>query len=347
MQAIWQQILRRPRIGVTEDFFDLGGQSFDAIRIFARLKEEYRKNFTLSDMWGTRSIRKLAEVVGGKSAMTHFEPLVRINRVQSGAPLFIVHPAGGSVMAYSALGRLIDRPLFGIQAPRGAEAGSRRRDVVRLAAEYVACLRKEAPQGPYSLAGWSSGAMIAFEMAAELERSGAQVEQLFLLDGPLPVAHENDDGLPVLEWFLDDLALGLATGELRDCDLTGKSPEQQLRAAAERLGLARRPEFDEAELLSSYEIFRDLIHAGCRYRPPRIAADLTVVRVTDDIVREFSAHPARDSQDWGWGDRTSGDVRCIRVPGNHHTFLTEPLARGWHTLFRCEDQFPLARQEAR
>jgi thioesterase domain-containing protein len=63
-----------------------------------------------------------------------------------------------------------------------------------------------------------------------------------------------------------------------------------------------------------------------------ISADLTVVRVDDDVVDEFSTHPHRDQSDWGWHGRTRGKVRCVRVPGTHHSFLREPLVERWCSL---------------
>jgi thioesterase domain-containing protein/acyl carrier protein len=330
LQAIWQRILGAPDLGVTDDFFELGGQSFDAIRIFAQIKEDFGKRLTLSDMWRARTIRELAKGIADGEEKEGGR-IVPIDLKGQGEALFLVHPAGGSVMTYFRLGRLLDRPLYGIQASASPD-DAHRRDIVELAKSYVAELREVQASGPYCLGGWSSGAMIAFEMAAQLEAMGEQVTQLFILDGPLPVQHEELSDDRLLRWFLEDLAIGFPIERLKEKKIAGQPLEEQLRQAAELLDASTAPELDLGQLVSNLQIFRDLIVAGSRYQPQTIAADLTVVRVEQDIVDEFSTHPHRGESDWGWGGFTRGRVYCTRVPGTHHSFLLEPLVDGWCSL---------------
>ncbi|MBW8877596.1 MAG: amino acid adenylation domain-containing protein [Acidobacteria bacterium] len=335
LQAIWERILGVSPVGVTDDFFELGGQSFDAIRIFALIKEELGTSYSLSDMWRARTIRELAGGIADGTARKDGGRIVPIDARGAGGPLFLVHPAGGSVMTYSRLGRLLDRPLYGIQAIAGLGGpgeARHRQDIVELAGSYVAELRQVQPGGPYSLGGWSSGAMIAFEMAAQLEAAGERVKQLFLLDGPAPVDHGELSDERLLAWFLDDLALGLPIERLQGLELAGLPLAEQLRQASALLLNGQAPALDLESLLANFQIFRDLILAGSRYVPSPVAADLTVVRVEKDVVEEFSSHPHRHENDWGWRGLTRGRVRCMRVPGTHHSFLTEPLVDGWCAL---------------
>jgi pyochelin synthetase len=329
LRQIWRGVLEVPELGVTDDFFALGGQSFDAIRIFARIKEEFGRAYTLSDMWRARTIRALAAGIDGRQPQAAPGRVVGIDLEGRGEPLFLVHPAGGSVMTYARLGTLIDRPLYGIQAALGGDDGGRRRDVVELARVYVAELRQVQEHGPYSLGGWSSGAMIAFEMAAQLEAAGEKVTQVFILDGPAPVSHEDLSDERLLLWFLEDLALGLPVERLKDRKLSGRTLAEQLREASALVQPGNAPALDLEGLAANFEVFRDLIGACSRYRPKTIAADLTVVRVEQDVVDEFAAHPCREASDWGWRGLTSGQVRCARVPGTHHSFLREPLVGSW------------------
>ncbi|HKH47472.1 MAG TPA: amino acid adenylation domain-containing protein [Thermoanaerobaculia bacterium] len=343
LQAIWQRILGVPEIGVTDDFFELGGQSFDAIRIFALIREDFGKAHTLSDMWRARTIRALAAGIAAGATGEGESRIVPIDLRGTGEPLFLVHPAGGSVMTYSRLGRLLDRPLYGVQAPAGAGEADRRRDVAELAKHYVAELRAVQPDGPYSVGGWSSGAMIAFEMAAQLEAAGEGVRQLYVLDGPTPVRHADLSDERLLRWFLDDLALDLPLERLHGESFAGRTLAGQLRRARELLGSGAAAGVDLEQLAPSFEIFRDLIAAGSRYRPGTISADLTVVRVERDVVDEFSTHPHRHESDWGWRGFTRGQVRCVHVPGTHHSFLGEPLVDDWCSLLLAAEPAAVGR----
>jgi amino acid adenylation domain-containing protein len=342
LHALWREILGIDRIGVLDDFFDLGGQSFDAIRIFARVKEEHGAAFTLGDLWEARTIRALARRIEGggaeRGAGERREDCVVAlgggsgNGRDGAEPLFLVHPAGGSIMGYTRLARALDRPLYGIRAPAGAGGAELRRDVRALARHHAAELRRVRPEGPYTLGGWSSGAMVAFEMAAQLEAAGETVTEVFLLDGPAPFDHGTVDDDRLLRWFLDDLALDLPVDRLNGTGLAGLPLAEQLRTALSRFESPRARELDPDQLAPSFEIFRDLIVAGNRYEPPTISADLTVVRVEEDVVDEFSVHPHREDEAWGWRGFTTGRVRCERVPGTHHSFLRDPLVQGWSSL---------------
>jgi len=331
LQTVWESILGISGIGVTDDFFDLGGQSFDAIRIFALIKEDFGTTFTLGDLWRARTIRELGKLIAGGGESARGGRVVPIDLAGTGEPLFLVHPAGGSVMTYFRLGRLIERPLYGIQASTSPGDASRR-DIGGLARGYVAELRSVQASGPYSIGGWSSGGMIAFEMAAQLEAAGEEVRRVFLLDGPAPFEHHDLSDERLLSWFLEDLALGLPVERLHGRELTGLTLREQLRLAADVLDVRNAAGLDLEQLAESFEIFRDLVAAGSRYNPRTIAADLTVVRVEEDVVDEFAAHPHRQESDWGWSGFTRGEVRCVRVPGTHHTFLVEPLVESWCSL---------------
>jgi amino acid adenylation domain-containing protein len=336
LQHLWQKLLRRAEpISVDDDFFDLGGQSFDAIRIFAAIKDEFGRAFTLGDLWRMRTIRELARALTTAADTPPSGELVRLNSVSVGHPLFLVHPAGGSVLGYMPLARLLRRPVHGLQAPPVAP-DEPPQGIEDRAARYVAMLRQAQPQGPYALGGWSSGALVAYEMAAQLEAAGETVSQLAVLDGPTPQPQlaPSDDAL--LAWFIQDLDLGLPAERLKGQRFTGLALHEQLRKAAPLLGATADLGFDLEDLAPALGVFRVIVLAGCRYRPPRVQAPLTVVRVELDVVDEFASHPALARPDWGWGEFASGPIHCLRVPGHHHSFLSEPLVPAWHAALDAD-----------
>ena len=345
LQALWQKVLLRAEpIGVDDDFFDLGGQSFDAIRIFAAIKDESGQRFTLGDLWRTRTIRELARAMAASTAMPQASEVVRLNSVADGQPLFLVHPAGGSVLGYMPLGRLLQRPLLGLQAPP-AGSGAPLQSIESRAARYVELLRRAQPEGPYALGGWSSGALIAYEMAARLEAAGQTVSQLLLLDGPTPQPQLSPTDDMLLAWFIQDLGQGLPVTLLKDQPLAGLALHEQLGRAAALLGGTAGPGFALEDLEPAFAVFRDVVLAGCRYRPPGVQAPITVVRVEVDLVDEFALHPALARPDWGWGDFARGRVRCLRAAGHHHSFLAEPVVRDWYGALDATDEPPPAMPE--
>jgi thioesterase domain-containing protein len=102
-------------------------------------------------------------------------------------PLFLVHPVGGNVACYLELARQLDlgRPVYGLQAGPASHSG-----IEAMAAAYLAAVREVQASGPYHLAGWSLGGVVAYEMAQQLRRAGEEVDFLGLIDSYTPALLE-------------------------------------------------------------------------------------------------------------------------------------------------------------
>jgi thioesterase domain-containing protein/acyl-CoA synthetase (AMP-forming)/AMP-acid ligase II len=105
-------------------------------------------------------------------SQTHYDPVVTFRSTGSRTPLWLVHPGVGEVLVFAGLVQHLtddDRPVYAFRAP-GFEPGEQRFESVSQAVDtYVAALRRRQPRGPYALAGYSYGAMLAFEMAKQLQ----------------------------------------------------------------------------------------------------------------------------------------------------------------------------------
>lgn len=278
---IWKDVLNVDTIGVDDDFFNLGGHSFAALRAVAALRSRTGLNTSLGGLLESRTVARLASLATGQRVSGALVPL----HAGSGPALFMVHPAGGSVAAYRDLARDLDRACFGLAAseplPPTLEA---------LAQRYVAAVRVAAP-GPYTIMGWSSGAVIALEMTAQLEAAGERVTQLIVLDAPAPTDPPPGpvDEATMRDWFEEDTA---------GADLLA------------------------AELHHVYPVFARIVNACRRYAPPVVAADVALIRARDGHVSEYASHPHTATDDWGWASRTRGTATTRVVPGTHHSLFS-------------------------
>uniref|UniRef100_A0A8C5H966 Fatty acid synthase n=1 Tax=Gouania willdenowi TaxID=441366 RepID=A0A8C5H966_GOUWI len=103
-----------------------------------------------------------------------------LNELQSQQrALFLVHPIEGSVSSFQTLASKLSLPCYGLQCTKAAPLV----DIPSLASFYVKSLRQLQPKGPYTIAGYSFGACVAFEMCSQLQRESEPVDYLFLLDG--------------------------------------------------------------------------------------------------------------------------------------------------------------------
>jgi amino acid adenylation domain-containing protein len=334
---IWQRILKLSRIGVDDDFFELGGQSFDAIRIFSEIKDKYNRLFTLGDIWQARTVALFAKKIQQAEGKGEPVSLIELAKNKNGRGIYLLHPAGGTVSPYMDLAKLAERPVYGWQAQWADSSDSVPfTSVEGIAALYLEQLLKHQPNGPYTLGGWSSGGAIVFEIASMLEQKGEQVDDVLMLDAPIPHEHEDLSVDKLIHWFMDDLALQLPLNLLEDIDFAKLSIEGQLLAAIEVLQSSTKVKLDSSLLLPIYKVFSAVVKAVSCYKPAKANFPVSVVRVTDNIVSEFLDHEALNLPDWGWGYFTDGRVRNKLVPGNHHSFLTGENVENVHPFVTLE-----------
>jgi amino acid adenylation domain-containing protein len=188
---IWQEILRRERIGVDELFFDAGGHSLLAVRMLARLEATVGRKVSLATLFAHPTIRALAcqldsarQMDGGDSA----NALIAIREDGSRPPLFFFY---GDVIPGPdfcfELGKQLgeNQPVYivpPVDLP-GYPAHPSLRETVKALLESVRSVR---PKGPYILGGYCYGGLVAYEAARQLETAGESVDLLILVDSFSP-----------------------------------------------------------------------------------------------------------------------------------------------------------------
>jgi yersiniabactin nonribosomal peptide synthetase len=318
--AIWEEVLAMSPIGIDDDFFELGGQSFAAVRVMTRIAQQFGRRLALGVLLEGRTVASLAESL--QQQAQGWTPLVPIREAGNGNPCFFIHPAGGNVLCYRTLAEKMDRPFYGLEAAGLSGEQIPLDDMVQMAALYLRSLRCVQPHGPYLLGGWSSGGMIAFEMARQLEQQGELVEHIFMLDTPAPLQHEVVDDVTLLLWFLEDINIGFNAASMQ---LNGLD---DIATLSNGLAFAKQQynisvDVDIAQLESIFAVFKGVIHACRHYRPTPIHAPVAVLRAREGSVSEFIGHPAAQSSDWGWRLLTDGHITCVPIAGSHHTILSE------------------------
>ncbi len=187
---IWEEVLGVTRIGVQDDFFQLGGDSLLAARMFARIAEKLGKKLPLATMFQGATIRSLARVIRAKGWTPDWSVLVPIREHGSKPPLFLVHGLHGNVLNFYGFRHHMpaDQPLYGIQA-NGLDTGRAAFvSIPEMAEYYIKEIRSVQPVGPYFLGGFSAGGLVAYEMARQLAEAGERVQFLALFDSYVEAA---------------------------------------------------------------------------------------------------------------------------------------------------------------
>lgn len=331
-------LLKIPSISVHQNLFDMGGTSLTAMRLVVLVEKHFGVNIPLSVFVSDPTIAQLALRVRHSDAQAHFSPLVPMRTTGKRHPLFFVHPMGGNVLSYLRLVKHFpaDQPFYALQA-HGVDAGSTPlASVQQQAANYIQAIRQVQPQGPYSLGGWSYGGFVAFEIARQLKESGEKTANLFVLDTMSLNAQSRwkTDDSALLNWFFWEL-LWLNQGAglpeqivpenittlqerfehiTEHAIATGAIPQASSRAVVQRL----------------FEVYKTNWQAAADYSTQNIAdIDMTLLHATQPLPNVLrSMHDAvrseyRDPKN-GWGNKTTGKLNVIDVPGDHLEIMEEP-----------------------
>lgn len=181
---IWKEVLRVDSVGVNQNYFDLGGDSIMAVRIFAEIEKAFNVKLPLATLFEAPTVEELARLVRQDAAESDWSSLVPIQPLGSRPPFFCVHGAGGNVLIYRQLSKCLgsDQPFYGLQAQGLRGDRPILGTIEEMAALYAHEIRKVQPHGPYLIGGYCMGGTIAFEMAQRLAAEGEQVALLALFD---------------------------------------------------------------------------------------------------------------------------------------------------------------------
>ncbi len=182
LAAIWEDLLQVKPIGVTDDFFEIGGSSLLALQLFERIETAFQVNLPLSGLFRGATIEHLATLIAEQNAT--WSPLVAIQPEGDNPPFFCVHGITGDILWFRELARQLapEQPFYGIQALGLDGMHEPFSDIKKMAAYYIDEVRKMQPEGPYFLGGASFGGTVALEMSRQLMAQGHRVGLLVIFD---------------------------------------------------------------------------------------------------------------------------------------------------------------------
>ena len=332
LKNMWQAVLGVPRVGIHDNYFDLGGTSWQAMNLFAEIEKLTGHYLPLATLVEAGTIAELAEILRHQSGTEAWPTLVTI---QEGAadqqPLYLVHGGGGHVLVFTKLARRLPdtQPVYAFQA-KGLDGKTRPlTSVEEMAAHYLEALLNHQPEGPYRLAGYSMGGAVAFEMAQQLTMRGHQVTFVGIID--TPAQH------PGLKW------VRLATKSTARILSLPPEREQQLfiknrhrfwvgfrQMMANRINrFTRKSKPQNARLAAVVQEEEDIRvqkitlinnRAYYCYVPTRYPGVVTLFKSTEGYRDIY-----RDTTDplMGW-QRVSQRVDVYSLAGNHNQIVDEP-----------------------
>ncbi|HEX2316312.1 MAG TPA: amino acid adenylation domain-containing protein [Thermomonospora sp.] len=308
--GLFAEALGLERVGADVSFFDLGGDSITAMRLVTRARQAGLE-LSPREVFTHQTVEALARASReAPEDAPSLDVLLPIRASGSRPPLFFVHPAGGLAWPYFQFQRHLgpDQPIYGLQA-RTFTQGEPPESVAAMAAEYLERIRAVRPSGPYHLAGWSLGGLVAYEIACLLQAAGEEVALLVLID-----SYHGQDLDSRRREILPELleAAGIDAGMTAD----GAPDMERILAVVRERGDAFAS-LDEKGLTDLYRNYEAGLRCAEEYRPGRYRGDIVFFTATRGRAPGSpEAHPT-------WQPLVDGQIEDYPVDVEHH-LLMEP-----------------------
>jgi amino acid adenylation domain-containing protein len=322
LARLWQELLGVARVGRRDSFFELGGDSLMAVRLFDEIRRRTGHDLPLAALFRFGTIESLAALLGdndgaigmrsrAESAGHLWSPLVEIAKGAARWPLFCIHGAGGDVLNYYDLARRLgpDQPVYALQA-QGTDG--KRLPLTRIedmAALYLSQVRKVQPAGPYFFTGHSGGGVVAFEMAQQLMRRGEEVALLALLDTVHPSISKRRPSFP------QRLRGAHRLGDMLPLWLTRRIGRRAMVIRGARRLI--RDGLSVPHQLRGVLIFDTFMAALSAYRPDRFPNKIYLLQAVDGNGRRLGVGH-------GWTGVAEKGLEVQDVPGTHLGMMYEP-----------------------
>jgi amino acid adenylation domain-containing protein len=316
LAAIWEDLLKKSPIHPEDDFFDLGGDSLLAVHVCTKVRKILGRNLSVSALCSAPRFDQLASLLRSEPTRpptTH-------------APVFCIPPL---MKLAEHLGP--EQPFYGLQFPADSVLGGAAMTIEKIAEDCIRQLFAIQDSGPYHIAGFSFGGVVAFEVARQLtEVHNEEVLLLAMLDPdpPKPYETKSTEGqYRRYSFHLRSLAQLSLAGKMRYVARSLRNEAVRLLApwaAAFGMGAGFQKLFpDDAEVFQ-VEIFTRLtepIHA--RYEAKPYGGAAVLILAGDTPVR----HNCEEDPRSDWNRFLTGAVDVFEVPGDHAAVHKEPHVR--------------------
>lgn len=181
---IWMRALDLEKIGIDDNFFDLGGTSLQAVMLFVDVEQAFGKKLPISILMKAATVREQAKILSQDDYIANWSAIVPVRAEGSKPPLFCFSGKGGNPLRYRNLLPYLDKeqPVYFVQSRGLAGNVGPSDDIVAIATEFLHEIKKYQPAGPYQFCGDSFGGIVAYEIACQLEQQGEKIGVMAMLD---------------------------------------------------------------------------------------------------------------------------------------------------------------------
>lgn len=332
LTAIWKKILGLKKIGVKDNFFEIGGHSLLAAKLFAQIEKTLGKNLPLATLFQAPTIEGLAAILRQDNWKPSWSSLVPIKPQGSKPPLFLIHGAEGNVLLYRELAHHLgtDQPVYGLQSEGLDGSKELQTKFEIMAANYIKEIKSVQPEGPYLLGGYCLGGVIAFEIAQQLKANGEEVALLAMFETynirEIPedfpkyykIFHKGQNVI----FHLENLLSSKSEGRIKFFKEKFSTEVSRLKVSIDVSLSKIKQKLNIGNGLTYHHLKIDEINdkAQAEYNPIFFDGDITLFKPK----RDFAG--LRDNY-YGWGQYAGKGVQLRNIPVSPRGMMVEPYVQ--------------------
>ena len=311
---MWRDRLQMPNATISDDYFDLGGNSLKAMELVLQCNETFGTDLPISAVFEFPTVAEMANAVRAATVVASRKCVVQLKAGSVERCCVLAHAIGGTLFCYNELISHLNGPwpIYGLQPANLSSFAPT--SVEEIARDYLAALDQIIGDVPRYFAGWSFGGVVAFEMARQYNASARPLLGVTLIDTPCHAEFwEGDDDRDILSRAARLLGIGAQIEPSANGAACASAIIQSAAACAGAPVPAARHVEDVVDLI------RNIRRIRRKYRPARLPTSVTLFRA--------EAEPKSQEQAFDWSDYVEGDLNVVRLTATHESILKFPHVR--------------------
>ena len=353
---LWSGLLGTPVTAPSTTFFEAGGHSLLVLQMLAEVERRFNRSCDARLFLANPTVGSLAALL--LSDGRGVEPVVSVVRLSRGnneaRPLFLAPGLFGLSSEYSNLANALhpDIPVYAIQHGPTSVDDAVHRTLTIAARRYADAIRTVQPIGPYAIAGYSAGGIVAVAIAQAMHKAGDATDFVGVIDSTPPAL------VPVPPPFTSFRrtwrmcrTIGDRFGEFLDGPRALSTLWLRVKSASIRsltrwfpMAAWRTPSVDdviqgtsERHNAAEVDLMQRRLDAILTFEPDTDPVDIVLLRT------RFDPFEGPHEADLAWSRAITGRVDIEQLPGAHEALLTRDGATG---LARVLDKHLLIRKVA-
>ncbi|WP_298553736.1 condensation domain-containing protein [uncultured Algibacter sp.] len=309
---IWESILDISQIGVNDNFFEIGGKSLLAIKMFSIINSKFKTKLPATILLEYPTIAKLSNYLLADDGTKTWKYIVPIKSTGSSTPLFCIHGGGGYVLFFNPLVNTLNKniPVYALQ-PAGLNSKEKMHSSIEnMAIDYASEIKAVQPEGPYNLLTYCFSPAVGIEIANIFKAEGEETN-LIVIDSI--IKQEDFTSPDRIKMRLSGFLNRFIKNPINAVKLmVSNNYERYIEPTVIKL-------FANEGKKNLDKIKQNLIKIYIKYSWNKKHTDDVLLILTEKADKKLNPIYIKS-----WKSITNGDVKVIYTTGKHHELFDSP-----------------------